>query len=619
MSHVVTENEKNGDSSWVKTIHQCLLLLVVALGVWSCGSSDRDKQDLVVYRHALDGMPNSLDPVHSSTLYSNHLVLNLYDTLYAYQYLARPYQLKPNLAVSTPEISDDGLTYRFEIKKGVRFVDDKVFENGKGRELVAADVLYSLMRHFDPAARSQGAWLWRGLVEGLDEWGQSGADYDVLPRGLKVIDDYHFEVRLTKPYPQFIHTLALGASAIVPREAVETYGVEFAVRPVGSGPFQLQRFNSVKAVLDRNPYFRQEPFDLIAEGYDPETQRDYGVEALQGRSPPFIDRLEFHFVSEDTTRWNAILKGDEIDYARVPALHFDDVLQSRNPLVVNDDIQQRFHVLPFPEPGFVRTDFNMADPAVGYHEDPVQNERNHALRCALLKSFDFDRRNAVFYYGIGKVYPGIIPPVAPEFDPHAPTDAIENDPEAGKALLAEYGWNADNLPVLEYGYMNSVTNRQFFEQVRGFFESIGYPREKIQPLIYPSFGELNQAARESKVMLYFSGWNMDYPDAQNTMQLFYGPNKAPGANTANYANPEYDRLYEQASVMQAGDERTAIYRRMNQMVMDDCVTIAGMSRTLLLMWKRDVILMPDRSFAAGYSMRYVDFRNSKGSMKQDTQ
>ena len=199
-----------------------------------------------------------------------------------------------------------------------------------------------------------------------------------------------------------------------------------------------------------------------------------------------------------------------------------------------------------------------------------------------------------------------------------PMSLMAHDPDEARSLLAEHGWNAENLPVLEYGYMNSVTNRQFFEQIRGFFEAIGYPREKVQPLIFPSFGELNQAAREAKVMLYFSGWNMDYPDAQNTMQLFYGPNKAPGANTANYLNEEYDQLYDRAAIMQPSAERTEIYRRMNHLVMEDCVTIAGMSRTLLLMWNKNVILMPDRSFAAGYSMRYVDF-HSEAQTEASTQ
>lgn len=592
---------------WGKMLRGYGLAIGCSLTLWGCGDGETLPAGKV-YRHALDGVPNSLDPAHASTLYANHLVLNLYDTLYAYQYLARPYQLKPNLARSMPEVSADGLTYRIALKTGVRFIDDPVFADGQGRELVAADVVYSLLRHFDPATRSQGAWLWQDRIEGMAEWIAAGANYSQPPSGLRALDGHTLEVRLTQPYPQFVHTLALGFSSVVPREAVDAYGQEFAIHPVGSGPFRLERFNAVKAVMLPNPHFRQEAFDLAAEGYDPATQAEYGLEQLQGRSPPFVDRLEIHFISEDSTRWNALLKGDEIDYARVPALHFDDLLASRQPITIQPEISADFHVLPFAESGFVRTDFNMADPAIGVHPDPQQNQRNHALRCALIKAFDWQTRNDAFYYGIGQVFPGVIPPATPEFDPDFPRDSLMFDLDGARALLSASGWTADNLPALEYGYMNSVVNQQYFEQLRAFLEALGYPRDKVVAKIFPSFGELNQAARDGQLMLYFSGWNLDYPDAQNTMQLYYGPYKAPGANTANYQNPEYDRLYEQAALMQPGPQRTELYQQMNRMVVDDCVSISGLARTLLLAWSKDVVILPDRSFLGGYTLRYADVK-----------
>ncbi|GAB4183475.1 MAG: ABC transporter substrate-binding protein [Wenzhouxiangellaceae bacterium] len=582
-----------------------MVLGLATLLLVACGEPPVEDEGLRVYRHALDGMPNSLDPVHASTIYANHVVLNVYDTLYAYQYLARPYQLKPNLAQSMPEVSGDGLRYTIPIKPGVRFIDDPAFVDGQGRELIADDIVYSLLRHFDPASRSQGAWLWQGLIVGMDEWTAAGANYDQPPEGLQALDRHTLRISLTRPYPQLVHTLALGFSAVVPREAVARYGSELAVHPVGSGPYQLQRFDSVKAVLDANPGFRQEPFDLQAEGYDAETQQGLGLESLAGRSPPFVDRVEIHFIKEDSTRWSALLKGDEIDYARVPALHFDEVLASRDPITLRPQLAERFHLIPYIESGFVKTDFNMDDPSIGASPDAERAVRNRALRCALRKAFDWQQRNEVFYYGIGQVFPGVIPMASPEFDPEMSRDSVQFDPQGARRLLAEHGWNAENLPVLEYGYMNTVTNRQFFEQMRGFFEAIGYPQEKVRPLVYPSFGEFNQATREGEVMLIFSGWNMDYPDAQNTMQLYYGPNSAPGANAANYRNPEYDQLYREAAVLSPGPERTALYRRMNQIVVDDCVSITGISRTLLLMWNQRAILLPDRSFVSGFSLRYV--------------
>ncbi len=83
-----------------------------------------------IYRHSEDGKPTSLDPIKASTLYSNMMAVNIFDTLYAYKYLKRPYELKPNLAEAMPEISADGLTYTIKIKPQVYFTDHKSFNEG---------------------------------------------------------------------------------------------------------------------------------------------------------------------------------------------------------------------------------------------------------------------------------------------------------------------------------------------------------------------------------------------------------------------------------------------------------------------------------------------------------
>jgi ABC-type transport system substrate-binding protein len=107
-------------------------------------------------------------------------------------------------------------------------------------------------------------------------------------------------------------------------------------------------------------------------------------------------------------------------------------------------------------------------------------------------------------------------------------------------------------------------------------------------------------------MLTTTAWTMDYPDAENTMQLFFGPNAAPGSNTANYNNEEFNRLYRASTTMQPSPLRTAMYRSMNRLVIDDCATISGISRTLILLWRREVALLPERSFVGGYHFRFAD-------------
>ncbi len=406
----------------VKAAHKLLHLLTAGallLQLTACSEAPDDNGTGAVesvYRHSMDGAPRSLDPAHASSIYAKMLVVNLYDTLYRYKYLARPYQLAPNLAEGLPRVSSDGLIYTIRIRPGVYFMDDPAFPGSKGRAVTAEDVVYSLKRHFDPATRAQGTWLWQDRIVGLDQWRDDGSDYDREVPGLRALDEHTVQIQLISPFPQLTHTLAQGFSAIVPREAVQHYGREFPIHPVGSGPYRLQSFNSSSAVLQRNAGFRQQPFSLEEEGYDPETQSYLGLEHLDGKVPPFTDRIEVEFIAEDAARWNAFISG-ETDFIKVPVTQFDQVLSARDPPVLTAQMAEQFQLAANLESGFVHTDFNMDDRRIGYHPNPDQDARNRALRCAIIKAFDWQKRNDVFYYGIGKVFPGIIPPVSGEYNP----------------------------------------------------------------------------------------------------------------------------------------------------------------------------------------------------------
>ena len=153
--------------------------------------------------------------------------------------------------------------------------------------------------------------------------------------------------------------------------------------------------------------------------------------------------------------------------------------------------------------------------------------------------------------------------------------------ENARSLLTRFDWNSDNLPTLEYGFPSSVTERQMFEQFRSFMTAIGYPEHKIRPLTYATYGDYARAYINGEVMLITTSWTMDYPDAENTVQLFFGPNGAPGTNTANYNNEEFNRLYRASASMPASPKRTALYRKMNKIVMDDCVAIGMRGRNVL--------------------------------------
>lgn len=587
---------------WVRLALIGALCALVAV----CSTEAPPVAGLKTYKVALDHTPTDIDPAHSSTLYQNHIVLNLYDTLYSYKYLARPYELKPRLAESMPQVSADGLTYTITLKKGVFFIDDPAFEGGTGREVVASDVVFSLRRHFDPATLSNGDWFWKDRIEGLDAWKAAGSDYSESVAGLSAPDRYTLVIRLTKPYPQLVHTLAQAYASVVPREAVIAYGREFSRHPVGSGPYKLVSFDSTRAVMERNPNYREEPIDLAAEGYDEALHANLGLESIAGKVPPLSDRIELSFIAEDTARVTSLTKGGELHTARLPSPIYEAFLSSTEPARLKPEYASQFHMVAGLESGFVYSNFNLDDPDFGVTDDPVRNDKNKALRCAIIKGFDWGERNSRYYSNMGQIFPGIIPPMVPEFDPDLDRDSVTPDVEGARALLASAGWTPESLPELIYGIPSSVLQTQYYEQFRGFMSEIGYPREKIKLKRYATFGDIAKAWRNSELPLIYKGWNLDYPDAQNTLQLFYGPNEAPGSNDSNYRNPEYDRLFVEASVLQPGPERTRLYRQMNKMVIDDCVSMTGLSRTTVLLWDKQVVAYPDRGFVGGFYFPYVD-------------
>jgi len=219
-----------------------------------------------------------LDPMMASTMYSHRAVSNLYEGLLQYSYLKRPYQVEPQLATEMPKISEDGLTYTFKVKKGVMFHDDPCFPEGKGRELKAQDLVYQWKRVADMKNVSEGWWIFKGKIKGLDEWREKtkevkGAEhaklYDEPVEGFQTPDDYTVVIKLTEPYPQLLYILTMGYTKAVPREAVEHYGKEFLNHPVGTGPFKLKSWiKGSKLVYVRNEKWRGETYPSEGEAED---------------------------------------------------------------------------------------------------------------------------------------------------------------------------------------------------------------------------------------------------------------------------------------------------------------------------------------------------------------
>jgi len=266
-----------------------------------------------VLRYAFEVAETGFDPAQISDRYSRIVTAHIFDGLYEYDHLARPYLIRPNTAAGLPEHSLDFTEFTVRVQPGIHFQDDLAF-NGQRRELVAADYAYVFRRIADPRWKSQ---IWASVAElgilGLaalrDEALKTKApfDYDRPLDGLRVLDRYTLRFRFAEPRPRFIQTLADGSLfGAVAREVVEAYGDKIMEKPVGTGPFRLAEWRrSSRIVLERNPGYREVLYEA-----EPNADDRAGHELLaryRGRRLPLLDRVEVSIIDEQQPRFLSFL------------------------------------------------------------------------------------------------------------------------------------------------------------------------------------------------------------------------------------------------------------------------------------------------------------------------
>lgn len=513
-----------------------------------------------------------MDPAFTSDLYSSTEVNRVYEGLFQYHYLKRPYELEPLLAAAMPEVSKDNLTFKIKIRRGVFFHDDPAFPEGKGREVEAKDFVFSLMRLADPKVQSTGWWTLEDRIVGLDEWRaealKSGtSDYAKEIAGLKALDAETLEIKLRKPYPQLLNVLAMPYGAVVAREAVEKYGPEFINKAVGTGPFLLEEFRPSEMVsYVRNPKYREVTYPTEGEAGD-DTR---GLLADAGKKLPLVDRIEVRVIVESQPRWMHFLKG-ELDIISVPKDNFKDAL-TPDVKLSEEFTNKGVKLIRVPGMDFTYTAFNLESEVV-----PQFNDKRIRRAISLALASDINRLIEIFFNGLGvsaqtPVPPGISGYMKEYQNPYKRTDALAE----AKRLLEEAGYkDGKGMPEIPFDIVASTNSRQIAEAEAQSLAKIGL-KVKILPNTWPEF---QSRIQRRQAHFWSIAWSADYPDAENFLQLFYGPNAQPGGmNAAYYKNPKYDALFNQARVMQDSPARTKIYNQLAKMVAEDVPVVLGIHR-----------------------------------------
>ncbi|MCM0604594.1 MAG: hypothetical protein KA715_00730 [Xanthomonadaceae bacterium] len=556
-------------------------MVIILIGLSACSSKKEKEPENTLHIATLEKI-KGLDPAMAGDLYSGDEVARAYEGLLQYHYLKRPYTLVPMLAEAMPAVSEDRKTLTFKIRKGVLFQDDPCFKetNGKGRELVAEDFIYTFKRVADSKTLSEGWWIFDSRVVGLNEWRDEGikagkADYAKAVEGLKAEDKYTLKIKLKEPSSQFLYYLAMTFAYVVPHEAVEMYKDDFRRNPVGTGPFVFDRKESnlnSKLIWNKNPTFRKDFYPSEGAPGD----KELGLLVDAGKQLPLTDRLVVTVFVEPQPMWLNFMTG-KLEISGIPKDNFDQALGADKKLHPEFE-QKKIMLHKEPELDITHESFNMSDPLFA---------KNKFLRQALSMAMNSAQVVDLFYNGRAIAAQGPIPPGLAGYDPALKNPYREFNIEKAKELLKKAGYpNGEGLPVIEYNTLSSSTYRQITEFVEKSFGLIGV-KIKVNTYTWPEF---IAALKNKKGQMWGYAWVADYPDAENFLQLFYSKNVSPGPNDSNYSNPEYDKLYESSLKLTDGPQRTALYQKMVKILVDDAPWIWAVHRikfTLSQPWTKN--------------------------------
>lgn len=516
------------------------LVLLITVGIVStlvsCGKKEKDAPSNL--REASGGKSyggtflmnetgdmRSLDPPQINDATSHHIAENIYDALLSFD---KDLNIIPNLS-KLPEISADGLTYTFRLRNDVYFHDNPCFPNGKGRKLVAGDIVYCWTRACDPSTNTLALPYFR-VIKGAQAYFDSKGKLAGGISGLQAPDDTTFVVTLEHPFSPFINYPLVGAAFIYPREAVEKYGKDFAFNAVGTGPFTFKGTDyreGVHCIVVRNP--------------------KYWAKDDAGNALPYLDTVKYTFVKENKQEL-LLFKQNRLHHVyRLPNEFFQDMVDENKNLKGE---YAKYKLDRLPAMGTQFYGFNIQSP----------NVKSRHLRRAISQAID--RKKIIKYVLKGQAAEpgehGIVPPSMPGYN-WSSVAGLKFNPDSARAELAlakkEMGGTIPQLTLQlnSGGGRNQDVAQAIQSQIK---ENLGLD---IQ-LQLVEWAQHTARIDEGKAEFFRLGWIADYPDPQNFLNLLYGKNiPASGPSSINqtrYRNAEFDRLYEQA--VNAPDRATAM-------------------------------------------------------------
>jgi ABC-type transport system substrate-binding protein len=436
----------------------------------------------------------------------------LYNQLVTYK--PQSTELVPDLATDMPEVSADGLTYTFHLRK------DVVFSNGD--PVTAQSFIDEFKRILTKSLNSPAVGFIDPAIKGADDF-YNGKAKEIS--GLEAPDPYTLKITLTKPEPFFLKILAMPFFSPVDMKYIKSIGDKaFDHKPLGTGPFKMESYDFGKQfVLVKNDKY----FD---------------------KSKPKLDKIIVHIQHNQETTGLSFEQGKT-------ALMGD----------YNQAIPPQFYVKWAQDPQY--SQLMIKQPFMGIEylglNTQIKPFNNPLVRKAINMAINKDKL-VKLANGRAVVANQILPPGIQGHEDSLPADVdYKYNPDEAKKLLAQAGYpNGFKTEML-------VRNREPFltlaPSIQADLKAIGI--DVSIHLVGQS--DYLDKAESGKEPMGLYGWFADFPDPYDFLDVLLNSKQAPINNWANYKNPEIDKLLNQAATMKEGPERYKLYEEIQNKILAD--------------------------------------------------
>ncbi len=520
-------------------MNRVIVLIHIALVLISCSDSGRSSDQKFIRYNASNNI-TSLDPAFASNQDNIWAVIQLFNGLVQLDSNLNPV---PAIAHSW-EMSDSGRLFTFHLRQNVHFHLSSCFKPDESRIVTAHDFVYSFQRVMDPATASPGAWIFNDKIS---------------ENGFVALDDSTLQIRLVRPFAPFVSLLSMPYCMVVPHEAIDKYGREFSRNPVGTGPYRFKYWEEdVKLILEKN--------------------QDY-FESQNGISLPLNDGLAISFVVNKQMALLNFLKGELDFYNGIHSSIKDELLTSDGNLqaVYKEDFTLR-------KGPVLNTEYLAINVGELANTTALSNK---VFRRALNMAID---RNKMIHHlrnNVGRAANGGFIPYGLPGTGHDRSSGFSYDRTNAQEIIDSLGYSGTELKL--------TTTKDYLDLcifIQQAFKDVGVGCEID---VIPA-SRLKEQKMQGDLSFFRASWIADYPDAENYLSCFYSENFSPGGpNYTRYSNIAFDSLYDRSLLSSNAEERLELYRKMDDLVLEEAPVIVLFYDESMQLTSRDLLGLPSNA------------------------